>query len=271
MALPPYIMESKDEIKRLEAKTRGDIVVQQARWAGLKPGHKVVDIGCGPGKTTSHLYKVVQPGGTAVGVDTSSERIQYAREHYKGARIKFVQDDFSKPLEGLGQFDFIWVRFVLEYFRASSFDIVKNLTRILKPGGILCLIDIDHNCMNYYGLPPRLDKTIRGVMEKVEREDNFDPYVGRKLYSYLYDLNFTDIDVNLSAHHLIYGPLDDISAFNWRTKVDVGVQQSGYRFEDDYPGGYDEFYEEFDAAFKDERRFIYTPLISCRGKKPDKV
>lgn len=269
MALPPYIMEGRDEIKRLEVKTRGAIVRQQARWAGLKPGQRVADIGCGPGKTTANLYRVVQPGGSAVGVDTSAHRIAHARKTYKGDDIEFVQRDFSKPLDDLGLFDFIWVRFVLEYYLSNSFDIVQNLVRNLKPGGILCLIDIDHNCMSYHGLPLRLDKTIKGIMEKVEREDNFDPYAGRKLYAYLYDLGFTEIDVSLSAHHLIFGPLDDIDAFNWRTKVEVGVQQSGYHFEDDYPGGYEEFYQEFDAAFKDERRFIYTPLISVRGVKPE--
>ena len=35
------------------------------------------------------------------------------------------------------------MRFVLEYYAASSFDIVKNIVEILKPGGIVCLIDLD--------------------------------------------------------------------------------------------------------------------------------
>jgi len=68
-------------------------------------------------------------------------------------------------------------------------------------------------------------------------------------------------------HHLIYGPLDQVDEYNWTKKVEVAAQNSGYGF-DEYPGGYDEFVEEFKTFFADPRRFTYTPVISCRGIKP---
>jgi hypothetical protein len=100
----------------------------------------------------------------------------------------------------------------------------------------------------------------------MESDYNFDPYVGRKLYTYLYDLKFKDINVSLAPHHLIYGSLNPTDAYNWTKKVVVAVKQSGFHFED-YPGGYDEFFKEFKNAFSDLRRFTYTPVISCRGVK----
>ena len=57
-----YLMENNDEISRLELKTDSQSVIRQATWAGLKPGMKVADIGCGSGKTTSILRKMVEPG-----------------------------------------------------------------------------------------------------------------------------------------------------------------------------------------------------------------
>ena len=73
--------------------------------------------------------------------------------------------------------------------------------------------------------------------------------------------------MNLSPHHLIFGKVKEIDAFNWTKKVEVAVKKSGYQFEE-YKGGYEEFFEEFKQFFFDPRRFTYTPVISCRGRKP---
>jgi ubiquinone/menaquinone biosynthesis C-methylase UbiE len=262
-----YIMESDDETRRLDMKTNGEAVEKQALWAGIKPGMRVADLGFGSGKTTYHLYKLAQPNGKAVGVDYSGERISFARKHYKGKNLEFLHRDIREPLNDLGKFDFIWVRFVLEYHKTNSFEIVKNLSRILKPGGILTLIDLDYNCLSHFGLSKRLENTLIEIVNTLEFNAGFDPYSGRKLYSYLYDLGFNNINVDMCPHHLIYGELGDIDAFNWDKKAEVAVKQSGFEFKE-YEGGYDEFYDEFTRFFSDPRRFTYTPLILCRGTKP---
>jgi SAM-dependent methyltransferase len=262
-----YLMEHDEETLRLEIKTDIDVVHQQARWAGLQSGMRVADIGCGPGKTTRALYDLVGPGGSVVGIDIAPQRIDFAKQHYAEDGLEFFHRNALKPLDDLGQFDFIWVRFVLEYHRTHSFRIVQNVSRILKPGGILCLIDLDYNCLNHFGLPERLAKTIRGVMYHLEKDANFDPYVGIKLYSFLYDLGYSAIDVSMTPHHLIYGELKEVDAFNWTKKVEIAVRRSGYGFEE-YKGGYEEFYKDFVSFFADPRRFTYTPLIACCGRKP---
>ena len=267
MNLNKYLMESEDEAQRLDLKTDGSIVEQQALWAGIKPGMRVADMGFGSGKTTHHLHKMVQPNGETIGIDYAEDRIQFARNHYKEKNLEFVHRDIREPMDDLGKFDFIWIRFVLEYHKSKSFDIVKNITKILKPGGILCLLDLDHNCLCHFGLSERLEKTITEIMRVVEERTDFDPYVGRKLYSFLYDLNYEEIDVKMTPHHLIFGDLGFVDSFNWTKKVQVAVKQLGFNFKD-YDGGYDEFYNEFSSFFANPRRFTYTPLISCRGRKP---
>ena len=263
----PYIMEHEGEAFRLDLKTDGMSVNRQALWAGLQTGMRVADVGCGSGKTTQYLHQLIQPNGSVLGVDSSATRIRHAVEHVKGTGIDFVCKDLYEPLSDLGKFDFIWVRFVLEYNRSRSSEMVENLALALKPGGILCLVDLDYNCLSHFGLSPRLEKTINGIMETLEQDFDFDPYAGRKLYSYLYDIGFHDIEVDMTPHHLIYGKLNDIDAYNWTKKVEVAAKTSGYEF-DEYPGGYEEFYKEFKKFFADPRRFTYTPIISCRGRKP---
>jgi len=262
-----YLMESQDESIRLDKKTDAKVVAKQALWAGIKPGMRVADLGCGSGKTTAVLHELVQPGGEAIGVDISPERLKFANEHYWTDGISFVHDDILRPLDYLGGFDFIHVRFVLEYYRVNSFAMVENIVKLLKPGGILCLIDLDNNCLNHYDLPDRLRRTIVATIEAIQLKANFDPYVGRKLYSFLYDLNFKEIDVEVSGHHLIWGELKETDAYNWLKKIEIASKRINYQF-DEYKGGYPEFLEEFEAFFTDPRRFTYSPVICCRGVWP---
>ena len=261
-----YLMEGDEEAVRLDIKTDPRMVETQARWAGVCPGMRIADLGCGSGKTSFILNKMAQPNGETIGVDIAEQRVRFAQTTYIAKGLRFIQMDLRGSLESLGQFDLVWIRFVLEYYRSSSFDIVKNVAKTVKPGGLLCLIDLDHNCLNHYGLTPRIENALSGIMQCLEDTGDFDPFVGRKLYAYLYDLGFEDIDVGLTPHHLIFGNLSEADAFNWLKKVEIAARYSGYLFEE-YEHGFEGFLAEFKRAFADPRRLTYTPVITCRGRK----
>jgi SAM-dependent methyltransferase len=259
-------MEHEEESLRLDLKTRSGVVEKQATFAGIRPGMRVLDIGCGSGKTTSVLHDLVQPGGKATGIDISRERTDYALSHYQKDGLEFFHRDMRDPLDDLGMFDFIWMRFVLEYYRVDAWPVVKHVTESLRVGGTLCLIDLDHNCLCHYEMPERLEKTVHELMEAVEKQANFDPYVGRKLYSYFKKLGYKGIKINVGTQHLIYGELSEVDAYNWLKKIEVGIKRIHFDFHR-YDSGYEEFVNEFMTFFKDPGRFTYTPLISVRGNK----
>jgi SAM-dependent methyltransferase len=229
---------------------------------------RVLDAGCGPGKTTAILHNMVGPGGSVVGVDYSSERLAYAEKHYGGQQgIDFILHDLRKPMQGIGTFDIIWVRFVLEYHRTNSLSIISNLRTLLKPEGYLCLIDLDYNCLSHYELPPQIGDLLPKLMAYLDEQYDFDTFAGRKLYAYLYDNHFENIELDLMAHHLIYGEAREADIFNWLKKVTVGADKLEHLF-GNYPGGYSAFTEDFKTFFLDPRRFTYTPLILCKGMRP---
>jgi ubiquinone/menaquinone biosynthesis C-methylase UbiE len=261
-------MESDDEERRLEIKTVRSVVEDFAKRAGLSQGMRVVDVGCGAGLTTSILRGIVGDSGAAVGVDSSPERIEQARNRYGDDRTSFVLRDFLKPIEGLETFDFAWVRFALEYYKAECFDIARNVSSLLSEGGILCLIDLDHNSLSHYGMSPRLEGALLAVMRQLEDKANFDPYAGRKLYSHLYKMSYRDIRVEAGAHHLIYGDLREADEYNWGKKIEVLSR----KLKIDLPGYSDpkEFREDFMAFFRDPARFTYTPVIAAWGRKPSR-
>lgn len=260
-------MENSDESFRLESKIEDQDIEQQAIWAGIKSGMRVADLGCGSGKISAILHKLVQPGGEVIGIDGSLERIDYARSKYGGEGPRFVTGNITQPLDDYQEvFDFIWVRFVLEYHRAACFDLVRNFTTCLKPGGILCLVDLDHNPFNCYGASPRLYRTLQRIMNELEEKHDFDPFVGRKLYSFLYDLEFENIEVKVDLNRTIYGEISNNDVYNLVKKIEVIPKRINFGF-DEYEGGFEEFCVEAKAFFADPRRFTYAPLILCCGNK----
>jgi ubiquinone/menaquinone biosynthesis C-methylase UbiE len=267
VSAPRYLMESADESLRLDRKTDPRDVEEQARWAGIAPGMRVLDLGCGAGKTTQILHGLVGTTGEVIGVDGSPQRIAYAGANFATSGITYRQQDVRDELGDLGRFDLVWIRFLLEYFADQSFAIATNAYQVLAPGGTLCLIDLDHNCLGHFGASERLERTLRNLVLFMQKEHGFDPFVGRKLYSYLYDLGCVDIEVRMSAHHLIYGQLSDVDRFNWLAKAEA-ARNTPCLVSDDYPGGYDEFRRDLVAYLEHPRRFIYTPLILCKGRKP---
>ena len=264
-----YLMENDEEAFRLDIKTDPEAVRQQALWCGLSPGMRVLDAGCGPGRVTSILHEVTQPNGSILGVDYSAERIDYAIKNFGTGKIgvNFRIHDLRNPLKNVGLFDLIWVRFVLEYNRTEAMKIVRNLSDSLKPGGCLCLLDLDYNCLSHFELPQKMEKILLQAMSEVELKNNFDPYVGRKLYSYLYDLGYENIRMDMKGHHLIYGEAKKADLFNWTKKLEMASQKVANAFKD-YPGGRKKFFTDFIRFFNDPRRFTYTPLILCKGLKP---
>ncbi|HPC47892.1 MAG TPA: hypothetical protein PLW83_07585 [Deltaproteobacteria bacterium] len=69
-ARPDYLMENPEEAVRLDVKTDPEAVRAQAILCGIGPGARVLDGGCGSGKTTSVIGELVQPGGSVRDADT---------------------------------------------------------------------------------------------------------------------------------------------------------------------------------------------------------
>jgi ubiquinone/menaquinone biosynthesis C-methylase UbiE len=98
----------------------------------VETGNRVLDVGCGDGYGT---YKLHELGYKAVGADLSVEMITKAKERLFD--IPFFQADIGDLPFQSNSFDAILCINVLEWTETPALAL-KELRRVLKPGGFLC-------------------------------------------------------------------------------------------------------------------------------------
>jgi SAM-dependent methyltransferase len=137
---------SQDELQRLidQARFFGELTGELLRAAGIGPGMRVLDAGCGPGDVTFLAARLVGPHGSVVGVDRSPEAIQLAKWRASAAQLHNVtfltQDVAQAPLPEL--FDAVVGRLVLMYF-ADPAVVLRRLAACVEPGGVVAFHEFD--------------------------------------------------------------------------------------------------------------------------------
>src|SRR5512138_970953 len=97
-----YILGHQDnELDRLikQAQFYGDLTKHVLQLAGLQPGMRVLDVGCGAGDVSFLAAQFVGPKGQVIGVDKSSEAIAFASRRAASARLTNMQFVASDLLE----------------------------------------------------------------------------------------------------------------------------------------------------------------------------
>jgi SAM-dependent methyltransferase len=116
--------------------------------AAARTGERVLDVGCGGGRTSLALAAAVGSGGQVLGVDISDPILSIARERGKAIdNLQFELADAATAELRLQHFDLLFSRFGMMFFADPEAAFV-NLRRSLKPGGrcvFLCWRSMDEN------------------------------------------------------------------------------------------------------------------------------
>jgi 2-polyprenyl-3-methyl-5-hydroxy-6-metoxy-1,4-benzoquinol methylase len=131
---------SDAEFRRLkfQGELFRDFTEDFLRRAGLAPGMRVLDIGCGVGDVSLLAAEFVGPSGAVFGIDRSKEAITVARQRVAATGLDHVRfqatelDAFSTPQ----QFDAIVGRFILAHLPDPA-ALLRRLSGNLRPGGTL--------------------------------------------------------------------------------------------------------------------------------------
>lgn len=144
--------KNAEELGRLKLQATVAIGLEREAWraAGLQPGMQVLDLACGPGFTSCELAKAVGTG-QVTGVDISEELLavaHQARESEHVANVSFAAGSVYQLDFPDNQFDFAYARFLFQHLEQPQLAL-DNIRRVLKPGGILCVLDIDDNWTSF--------------------------------------------------------------------------------------------------------------------------
>ena len=146
----PYLLgHTRNELQRLEFQGRywGAISLEVLRQAGIAPGMRVLDLGCGAGDFSLLAANLVGPSGSVLGIDRSPAAVKRATERAalsNARQVRFQVSDVESINLSL-EFDAVIGRFVLMYVADPTTTLRRMIDR-LTPGGIVAFIEARHGC-----------------------------------------------------------------------------------------------------------------------------
>ncbi|MEO6395635.1 MAG: class I SAM-dependent methyltransferase [Devosia sp.] len=180
-----YVLgDSERELKRLAAQagfyaegTRDGLLK-----AGIAPGMKVLDIGCGVGDVALIAADIVGPSGSVTGIDISAQAVAAStmRAAAKGLNAQFEQspvDNFSRYSE----FDAVVGRFILVHFPDPA-GVVRSVATKMKKGAPLVSMEMDMSSSAASAPFPLFD-THLGNIRKMYAMMGLSPDMGMKLHA----------------------------------------------------------------------------------------
>ena len=144
-----------DSVERRLAFSTGAWYRRQALVrAGLAPGMRVLDVATGTGLVAREALAVVGPAGLVLGLDPSAGMLDEA----KNLAIPLTRGLGEKLPYADASFDFVSMGFALRHV-ADLDALFAEMHRVLKPGGIACVLEITYPSRRLAAVPMRFFMT----------------------------------------------------------------------------------------------------------------
>jgi SAM-dependent methyltransferase len=187
----------------------------------LRPGMSLLDCGCGVGSITLDLAERVVPG-QVVGVDIDAGQLEVARAaaarrgvgnaHFEVASIH----DLPFPE---ASFDAVFAHTLLLHLR-DPLHALRQLRRMLKPGGIACVSDDDYGTVVYAPADPAQER-FWALMMRVGEHNGASPHYSRHLRRLMLEAGFVRSEGHaIATDH--YGTLDATRRYSWQCERLMG-------------------------------------------------
>ncbi len=164
------------EMQRMMAEMAGDFAVE---------GTNLYDLGCSTCTTFLHIDQSVNPGVTFVGVDSSQEMLDKAKQKLKAAGFKrdyeLVCADINKGVE-INNASVVIMNLTLQFVRPLYREkLIQSIARGLNDGGCLILIEkvlSEYSTLNrlfikyYYDMKKRNGYSDLEIAQKREALEN---------------------------------------------------------------------------------------------------
>jgi ubiquinone/menaquinone biosynthesis C-methylase UbiE len=240
------------------ARVQNPNTLEVLRQAGLQPGMRCLDVGCGSGDVTFELARLTGPAGSVTGLDMDQVKVGLATDEaaarglanvtFRTANIR----DWAEP----GAYDLVFSRFLLQHL-ADPGAALARLWDAVRPGGVLVVQDAD-----FTGLfcdPP--NDGFRFYAERYQRTlelNGGDPAMARKLYRMFLAAGLPDPQVRL-AQSMGTGPDGDtkLLALSTLEATSESIVSAGVATADEAAAAY----ADLAAFIADPRTLVGDPRI----------
>jgi SAM-dependent methyltransferase len=161
---PSYALgHSEQELERLghQAQVFAPFTRHLFEQAGVGPGMRILDVGCGAGDVAFLAAELVVPNGEVVGADRSAAAVEWAvgRAQKQGiSNVNFLEGD-PAVLEFEQQFDAVVGRLVLMYY-PDPVDAIRKLVRHVRRGGLIIFQEFDMENARSFPPAPTFDRAV---------------------------------------------------------------------------------------------------------------
>jgi SAM-dependent methyltransferase len=166
------------------------------RQAGIRPGMKCLEIGCGSGDVAFDLARIVGLDGTVVATDIDEIKIRLARQEAVQNRLTNLEFRLADVLEDeLENFDLVHARFVLTHL-ADPQKALEKVRRSLNPGGVLAAEDVDFRGHFCHPEHPAFSRYVE-LYTKTAQRRGADPNIGPRLPGLLIKTGLERVQINI--------------------------------------------------------------------------
>lgn len=226
--------------------------------AGLASGWRVAEIGCGIGLVTLWMAESVGPAGSVCAVDMSPEQLRLAADRAAAARLTNVVFQQASAYEtGLprGSFDLVYSRFLLCHV-PDPLKAVREMSALLKPGGVLVCEDFDANSIA--ADPPAVSYTrLVEISQAVDAHLGVDSNIGLKLHRFFREAGFHAPEVSISQPAALRGSAKRFWELTLREAAPA-ILQAGAASEEEL----NSICDEMQAIARDEGTLILIARVS---------
>lgn len=242
----------QDRLDDQAARTRGLRRPLHER-AGIGPGRRVLDVGCGSGSVTQELLDL---GAAVVAVDVDPSMVRRSR---RLAAPVLVADGRRLPFPD-GSFDVVVCNLTIMWCPDPG-RLVSEMARVVRPGGVvLATMEPDYGGKVHHPENPLIDLVFKG--EGIRRRGG-DPHAGRRLRDHFVRAGLrTDVGIgNLE----VLTPDQDLAlwgrnrAFYRRMLKEAGFDRISI----------DAWEQEYLAALDAGVQLSWFPFFHAIGRRPD--
>ncbi len=162
------------------------------RFVPVRPGDRVLEVGCGTGVVVRDLAALVGARGSVTGVDPSATVLGAARRLCRGARggrVTLRRTDGAHLPFGVGRFDLALAVTVILHV-GDPLRVVGEMARVVKRGGRVGVQDQDFGIV----AATHPDRTLtERIMREVAARIYAEPHSGRRLPGLLREVGLEQV------------------------------------------------------------------------------